>query len=52
MTLGEIAAQAATSGSGERELTKFAFSCIRFVDPNALTPNEHFNPQSKLVPIY
>jgi len=29
MTLGEIAAQAATSG--ECELTKFAFSCIHFV---------------------
>jgi len=38
-TLGEIAAQAATSG--ECELTKFAFSCIRFVvHPSALQPYE------------
>jgi len=34
MTLGEIAAKAATSG--ECELTIFAFSCIRVVDPSAL----------------
>jgi len=38
MTLGEIAAQAATSG--ECELTKFAFSYIHFVDPSALHPCE------------
>jgi len=38
MTLGEIAAQAATSG--ECELTKFANSGIRFVDPSALQPYE------------
>jgi len=39
MTLGEIAAQAATSG--ECELTKFTFSCIYFVvHPSALQPCE------------
>jgi len=45
-TLGEIAAQAATSG--ECELTKFAFSCIRFVDPSALQPYEGLSPKPKL----
>jgi len=38
MTLGEIAAQAATCG--ECELTKFALSCIRFV----VHPSADFNP--------
>jgi len=38
MTLGEIAAQAATLG--ECELTKFDFSHIRFVDPSVLQPYE------------
>jgi len=39
MTHGEIAAQAATSG--ECELTKFAFSCIRFVvHPSTMQPYE------------
>jgi len=39
MTLGEIAAQAATSG--ESELMKLTYSCIRFVaHPSALLPYE------------
>jgi len=38
MTLGEIGAQAATSG--ECELLKFAFRSIRSVDPSALQPYE------------
>jgi len=39
MTLGEIAAQAATSG--ECELNRFALSCINFVlHPNVLQPYE------------
>jgi len=39
MTLVEITEQAATAG--ESELTKFAFSCIRFmVHPSALQPYE------------
>jgi len=38
MALGEIAAQVANSG--ECELTKFAFSFVRFVvHPSALQPN-------------
>jgi len=40
MTLGDIAAQAATS-SGKCELAKFVFSCIRFVVlPSTLEPYE------------
>jgi len=43
MTLGEIAAQAATSG--ECELTKFAVSSIRFmVHPSDLQPYEGLQP--------
>jgi len=45
MTLGEIAAQAATSG--HCELAKFAFSCIRFVDPSALQPYEGLESPAK-----
>jgi len=41
MTLGKIAVQAATSG--ECELPKFAFSCIRFVDPSARSSTKDFN---------
>jgi len=48
MTLDEIAAQAATSG--EYELAKFAFSCIRLVEPSALLMD--FIHQPKLVLIY
>jgi len=45
MTLGEIAAQAATSG--ECELIKFVFSCIRFEDPSALQPYEGLYPRAE-----
>jgi len=45
MMLCEIAAQAAISG--ECELTKFAFSCIRFVYPSALKPYEGLQPPAK-----
>jgi len=51
MTLGEIAAQTATSG--ECELTTFAFTCIRFVvHPSGLQPYEGLQPQPKLALIY
>jgi len=45
MSLGEIAAQAAT---GECDLTKVAFSCIRFVDPSALQPYEGLQPPDEI----
>jgi len=45
MTLGEIAAQATTSG--ECELTIFAFSCIRFMDPSVLQLYEGLKPPAE-----
>jgi len=46
MTLSKIAAQAATSG--ECELTKFAFSCVRFeVHPSAMQLYEGHYPTAE-----